>query len=630
MFKSKLIASAGALALLAGAAAHAQDNGALLDLLVKKKVISDQEAEEVRADLVKEYAATSAGKIALSNSITEMKISGDIRMRFQTENNDYEISPAVANPASSVVAGTLPQWQGNRSPIFLPDNTKGTWYRDAKGNFHELQPGHKVYEGTNGKVYVLKATDKQPDHTSAANLYDRESGQHSFFFPNSSGNYYQAANGSFVKIHPGDPIPKGATRFAQYSNQTKPNHGGQQDRWRFRLRLRDEFKLAGGWFGGVELSTASAADSGNQTFGLKDSTGIGGGGFDKYGIFISKAYLGWGNEWATITAGKQSNPFYTTDLVWDSDINPDGLVEQINFSKMYFGGSESGLSKDGKTVVSSSVHEERPWELALNMGQFIFSDNFENGLYLTEPGFSSPSAVHHDWSNDAYLFEFQLAGSYKFPNKVKATFAPAFMFFNSARVVGANNSTAFTDIGTVTYLDRQTRFLGETRDLKILTAPGDVSFKIGSLPVKLFWDFAYNLEGKKRDEDIYGMFYYNSANRVTSYHRTQDDIAWLAGVQLGENKKAGDWSLMANYRQTGMAAVDPNLNDSDFASGKLNTQGFKISGIYNFTDYATGALTYMWAQPLRDNLVGGQATQGANLSNLNNDQILQVDVQIKF
>jgi hypothetical protein len=148
--------------------------------------------------------------------------------------------------------------------------------------------------------------------------------------------------------------------------------------------------------------------------------------------------------------------------------------------------------------------------------------------------------------------------------------------------------------------------------------------------VRVLWDFAYNTQGKLRDENTYGMYYYNSANQVTSYHRAQDDIAWLAGVQLGENKKAGDWSIIANYRQTGMASVDPNLNDSDFANGKLNTQGVKVGAVYNFTDFATGGLTYFYSVPLRSNLIGGQATQGANLANLNNDQILQVDVQIKF
>jgi hypothetical protein len=61
----------------------AQDAGALLDLLVKKKLITDQEAEEVRADLTKQASETSGGKWKLSTPITEIEIYGDIRLRYQ-------------------------------------------------------------------------------------------------------------------------------------------------------------------------------------------------------------------------------------------------------------------------------------------------------------------------------------------------------------------------------------------------------------------------------------------------------------------------------------------------------------------------------------------------------------------
>jgi hypothetical protein len=61
----------------------AQDAGALLDLLVKKKLITDQEAEEVRAELTKQVSETSGGKWKLSTPITEVELYGDIRLRYQ-------------------------------------------------------------------------------------------------------------------------------------------------------------------------------------------------------------------------------------------------------------------------------------------------------------------------------------------------------------------------------------------------------------------------------------------------------------------------------------------------------------------------------------------------------------------
>src|SRR4030095_303632 len=66
-----------------GIAARAQEAGALLDLLVRQKVINDQEAEEVRAELSKEAAATSAGKWKLSTPINEIELYGDARLRYE-------------------------------------------------------------------------------------------------------------------------------------------------------------------------------------------------------------------------------------------------------------------------------------------------------------------------------------------------------------------------------------------------------------------------------------------------------------------------------------------------------------------------------------------------------------------
>ena len=58
--------------------APAQDAGALLDLLVRKKIITDQEAEEVRGELTREAATTSAGKLKLATPITEVELYGDM------------------------------------------------------------------------------------------------------------------------------------------------------------------------------------------------------------------------------------------------------------------------------------------------------------------------------------------------------------------------------------------------------------------------------------------------------------------------------------------------------------------------------------------------------------------------
>jgi polyhydroxyalkanoate synthesis regulator phasin len=73
--------------------ALAQDSGPLIDILVRKGIVNDQEAEQLRADLVKDFVAnTSAGKLNLSSSIADFKLSGDIRMRYEYNNQSPEIA----------------------------------------------------------------------------------------------------------------------------------------------------------------------------------------------------------------------------------------------------------------------------------------------------------------------------------------------------------------------------------------------------------------------------------------------------------------------------------------------------------------------------------------------------------
>ena len=98
-------------------------------------------------------------------------------------------------------------------------------------------------------------------------------------------------------------------------------------------------------------------------------------------------------------------------------------------------------------------------------------------------------------------------------------------------------------------------------------------------------------------------------------------------------------AISARSTQTGLTAVDPNLNDSDFALGELNTRGIKSGLLYNLTDFATLGVTYQYAWNLRDNLIGGAATGGTafagtgagpGIADSNVVQVLQVDLSVKF
>jgi hypothetical protein len=95
--KSKLLAVTAAL--LCAGTAFAQDSGPLIEILLRKGIINDTEAEDLRAELVKDFVAnTPAGKLNIASTVTGLRLAGDVRIRYQYDNE-------VANFASPTTVG---------------------------------------------------------------------------------------------------------------------------------------------------------------------------------------------------------------------------------------------------------------------------------------------------------------------------------------------------------------------------------------------------------------------------------------------------------------------------------------------------------------------------------------------
>ena len=417
-------------AFVAGASslAQAQDSGPLVDALVRKGILTDQEAEEIRADLLQDFGTTSPGKVELSSAITRFKLSGDIRLRQQFESQTPGADTDISN---------------------------------------------------------------------------------------------------------------------------------ERSRSRLRFRLNGDFDLQKGWSTGFALETAP--DSGNQTFE---------NGADDYSIHLARAYVGYTNGDFTFVGGKQKNIFYTTDLVWDGDINPQGLTEQYLWSV------------NDKTSVT------------FRAGQLLMDDNSE---------FSGPTTS----ATDAWMFYQQAEISQKIGSKVELKAAPGFFLYNASTLAGLGNESAFN---------------GTTENLKVIVLPGELSFKdVGGAGygLKAYWDVAYNTTAEDRVREAY-------AQPVSV---SEDPLAWLVGLSYGygAGKTAGDWKISADYRQIGLGSIDPNINDSDFAFSRLNQEGFKISAAYNLTDFASVNATYMSTQEM-EALPGA----GPGIANLDSSDLFQLDLNVKF
>src|SRR4029077_7738109 len=199
----------------------------------------------------------------------------------------------------------------------------------------------------------------------------------------------------------------------------------ERERERYRVRLGLRGTLADDWFFGICLETNTNNRSTNVTFGGDSNNGP----FSKNddGINVGQAYLGYkGFPDFTFTGGRMPNPLINTAMVWDPDINPEGLAEQWKHTfNITFGGgggdealqsySKEGYSKEGKGVVTAQAAGE-PFKLKIdvfaNFAQFVYDDaNPENplGARSTTTGNGGKQLIP---TTDAFLLAWQVGARF--------------------------------------------------------------------------------------------------------------------------------------------------------------------------------------------------------------------------
>ncbi len=429
----------------------------------------------------------------------------------------------------------------------------------------------------------------------------------------------------------------GDLRFRyQYINEDFQYPGGgnqtQNSRYVFRLRLNLNYTFSDNFYMALGVATNGQSDNQNQVITE---------GFDDYGIYLHQFLLGWkATPWATVVVGKQFAPFYNNEdaLVDFGDITPTGVTEKFNFQ------------------VNPKLN------IAANFGQYIFYDNPESGyavtptrvattntagvvtgstvvnVYTTNPAATVP--IPQDRKEDAILSYNDIVVTYKPTDAVTFTLAPAFYCYLlhgsvgvSGNAVGASGGRSDpNDISLANPLVPNQGILlnnaafnsdEATDDLYVAMFNGDAKFPVGPFKGKVYWDFAYNATGTERAHHVYGV-------QEGSF---QDSTTWLAGFQLGELKRKGDWYVSADYRQYGLASLDPNLNDPNFALSRLNTQGIRVNLGYNITDWLKAEVWYYGAWNLEKNvhlLSTGAQTANNALYDANSAQNLIIQLTSSF
>ncbi len=113
---------------------------------------------------------------------------------------------------------------------------------------------------------------------------------------------------------------KGDLRY-RYENINDDNGSIDKNRQRIRVRLGAYADVNDFTTAGIRIRTGQGANSGNQTIG---------GTWDSKGVYFDLAYMTIAPEdskYGAATLGKMKYPWKTiTDLIWDSDVNPEGLA----------------------------------------------------------------------------------------------------------------------------------------------------------------------------------------------------------------------------------------------------------------------------------------------------------------
>ena len=393
-----------------------------------------------------------------------------------------------------------------------------------------------------------------------------------------------------------------------------------RERFRYALRIGLRGDLVDDFNYGVRLETSSNPRSPWSTFGNNTTSGsVSPSDKSQSSIYLGQAYLGWHPaDWYEMTVGRMPMPLYTTPMVWDSDINPEGAFEKFKY-----------------TVDNV--------DLFVDFGQWDYQD---------------PSQATEVPSSDTFLLTWQAGANVKIGKDMSFKIAP--MLYTYTGIGSTNGGSAnglnkpFTGQGSagvnVNYPGGYQYNQNGINDLLVLEIPAEFDFKIretpsGTLQGRIFGDFAYNLDGADRARAAWnaggpGAFPGVNGPETDQVKAYQVGIGIgsagpvygpTQGLVYGSTSKKNTWEARFYWQHIEQYALDVNLIDSDFFEGRANLQGFYSAFAYSFTDAIIGTIRAGYANQIQDNLgTGGNNLDIPGINPIKNYHILQLDLTWRF
>jgi hypothetical protein len=372
-----------------------------------------------------------------------------------------------------------------------------------------------------------------------------------------------------------------------------PRINTRQDRWnrlRLRARLGVTANIAKGASAGLRIATGddNGPISTNQILG---------GGFAKKDVWLDQAWVKLAPvNWANATFGRFANPFHSTELLYDSDVNFDGAAATF----------------DAKPVLPEGTHAQ------LTLGAFPLS--FGSSDFPVNQVTKAPS-------NSKWLFAAELsggatvggvkvdasAGYHSFKSVQGQLSAPCAPYLGNPDCSSDQTRPFFLRKGNTLFFLRDIippttqmplkQFVGLNFDYDILDVNASVTVPVGDHVVWLAGNYVRNLSFKRSDICRYGQqgaplvnITASSTGSVNVCDGTANPASfnggnegYLAQALIGDRKPAkfGQWNVLFGYRYLQSDAVLDSLTDSDFHLGGTNSKGYFVGATVGLFDNVT-------------------------------------------
>lgn len=390
-----------------------------------------------------------------------------------------------------------------------------------------------------------------------------------------------------------------ATRAADLTG-VNANTQSNRDRMRLQARLGVQAKVSDTLVAGLRLTTGNTTDrvSTNQTLGQN---------FNKYSLMLDRAYLRYKPfEVLTLNGGRIPNPFFGSDLVWDPDLNFEGIAatyrQRFNFAEPFVTVGYFPLREDSAPTASDRA-------LIGIQGGAAFDLPSKSKLTVGAAWYKYEGLAGQLESDAAY-------------NNDQAGYATRYAYPSGLRQKGNTLfvTNAYTDNACASTTPSGCSFGLASRFTELnLTAVLDVAV-FDPVHVILTGDYVYNLAFDREEIQRRAGFALKDGKNFGYHLRAQ------VGYPKVENRH--QWNAYLSYRYLGSDAVLDAFTDSDFGLGGTNTKGYIVGLNYGIDRNFWIGTRWMSSDPV-DSFAPNTGASSTTTANYSVDTLM-VDFNAKF